>query len=130
MGRRNYSDETKAAVMASLLEGQSISHVAKTYKIPRGTVANWAGDVRGDARDQLDTTQKRKRDRIAGLIISYLEASLESLQKQVKAFGNAEWLRNQDASELAVLHGVQMDKAARLLELLSNGTSDDNTTQS
>lgn len=41
MARQSYSEEVKAAAMASLLEGQSVSAVAKEYEIPKGTVSNW-----------------------------------------------------------------------------------------
>ncbi len=39
MSRRNYSIGLKAAAMAALLEGQSVSAVAKEYDIPKGTVS-------------------------------------------------------------------------------------------
>ena len=44
---RKYSDEIKAAVMASLLAGQSISNVASEYKIPEGTVKGWSARLNG-----------------------------------------------------------------------------------
>jgi transposase-like protein len=37
----HYSEEIKAAVMAALLTGQSVSEVAKEYKIPEGTIYSW-----------------------------------------------------------------------------------------
>ncbi|MFW6076543.1 MAG: transposase [Hyphomicrobiales bacterium] len=44
-GRRSYSDETKAAVKAALLQGQGVTAVAKEYNIPKSTVANWKADA-------------------------------------------------------------------------------------
>jgi transposase-like protein len=41
IARNSYTDETKAAVMAALLEGQSVSSVAKEYDISKVTVSNW-----------------------------------------------------------------------------------------
>src|SRR5207249_15883 len=41
-----HSDETRAAVLAALLAGQSITEVAKQYRIGRATVIAWR-DVAG-----------------------------------------------------------------------------------
>lgn len=116
--RREYNPEQKAAVMAALMAGQSVSSVAQEYKIPRGTVASWRRNA--DAAYEVDQTQKGE---IGDLLLKYLQASLVSLEAQVKLFGDREWLSKQDASELAVLHGVQTDKAIRLMEAF--GRSDD-----
>lgn len=116
MARRNHNDETKAAVMAALLTGQSVSEVAKQYKVPRGTVARWSSEVN---KDTNETFRNTKRERIGELIVSYLEEGLITLQEQVKVFRNEEWIKKQGASELAVLHGVIADKQIRLLEALA-----------
>ena len=109
MGKQ-HGDEVRAAAMAALLEGQSINSVAEEYSLPRGTVANWAGRVR--------QSPTGKNGRIGELLEAYLEASLETLRAQVVMFRNVEWLEKQDASSVAVLHGVVTDKAIRLLEAL------------
>jgi transposase-like protein len=57
MARNSYTDETKAAVMAALLEGQSVPSVAKEYDIPKGTVSNWKKAVAEVVHE--DRTQKR-----------------------------------------------------------------------
>lgn len=114
----DYSLETKAAVMAALLTGQSISSVAKEYKIPKGTVSGWKRKADANSDVFADATQKEE---IGDLILQYLQTSLESLIAQVKFFGNQTWLAKQDADQLAVLHGVQTDKAIRLLEALTAG---------
>jgi transposase-like protein len=121
MSRSKYSDETKAAVMAALLTGQSISSVAKEYAIPKGTVSDWAKVARTLATVGAETTQKNEGDgpNIGALVLNYLAKNLESLAKQVEVFGDREWLQKQAASELAVLHGVQTDKAIRLIEALN-----------
>lgn len=111
---RNYSDETKAAVMAALLAGQSVSSVAKEYRIPKGTVSSWK------KRSAIPATQKKD---IGDLLTKYLETNLEALQAQAEAFKNPVWLAKQNASDAAVLHGVMTDKAVRLLEALSNAAA-------
>lgn len=113
-----YSDETKAAVMAALLAGQSINSVAREYKIPKGTVSAWKN--RGVAKK---ATQK-KIDDIGELLIKYLRTNLRTLDKQAEFFGDEAWLKRQTASDVAVLHGVMTDKSVRLLEAMSNATND------
>lgn len=110
-----YSDETKAAVIAALLAGQSVSAVAKEYDIPKGTVSSWkTRDVAGVA------TQKAE---IGDLLIEYLTENLKTLRRQAELFRTEEWLMDQPASDAAVLHGVLTDKAVRLLEALSAADS-------
>ncbi len=113
--RQTYSDETRAAVMAALLSGQSLSKVAKEYKIPKSTVANWSADAH-----RYGTVPNQKRERVGDLLIAYLEASLNTLHKQVELFADEGWLFKQPASEAAVLHGVIADKAIRLLEAFAD----------
>lgn len=108
-----YSDETKAAVMAALLEGQSIGQVAREYKIPKGTISNWKNRYKGPENG----TQKKE---IGDLLLEYLRANLEALKAQVDVFKDPQWLKHQTASDVAVLHGVMTDKAIRLLEAMSN----------
>jgi transposase-like protein len=119
-----YSDETKAAVMAALLAGQSINGVAREYNIPPGTVSNWK-NRQGVPRNGI---QKRS-EQIGDLLLSYLHENLKTLQVQSIAFRNEDWLSRQDASDVAVLHGVLTDKAVRLIEAMSH-VSDDTDTDS
>jgi len=122
-----YSPETKAAAMAALLAGQSISQVATEYKIPTGTVKGWSVLVRttpevvevatGTTGVASEATTK-KSAQIGDLLITYLRANLTTLEAQQAVFRDADWLRKQSADALAVLHGVLTDKAVRLLEAL------------
>lgn len=111
---RSYSEETKAAVMASLLTGQSVSSVAREYKIPKGTVSDWKRQAEGVGSEP---TQKRE---IGALLLDYLHTNLRTLKKQSETFADEKWLKLQSASELAVLHGVIADKTIRLLEALAS----------
>lgn len=107
-----YSDEVKAAVLAALLQGQSVNQVAKEYKIAKSTVSRWKNsDV------PIDGTQKKD---IGILLLGYLETNLETLRAQAEHFRDRSWLSRQNAADLAVLHGVMTDKAIRLLEAMSN----------
>jgi len=115
MKQRSYTAETKAAVLASLLQGQSVSSVAEEYNIPRGTVAVWKSKESSTANISIE-----KKQQIGEFLLAYLEANLKALRVQVEQFSDKEWLREQNASDAAVLHGVMTDKAIRLLEAFSN----------
>lgn len=116
---RHYSDETKAAVMAALLAGQSIGSIAREYNLPKSTISRWKNsDV------PQNGTQKKQ---ISDLIVDYLRANLEALRAQAVMFSDHQWLAKQTASDVAVLHGVMTDKAIRLLEAFSGGEGEDVT---
>lgn len=116
MARRTvYSDETKAQVMAALLAGQAITAVAKEYQLPRSTVGKWRKQLA--ERVHVDVEQKSESGTsLDGLLAGYVEANLVTLREQAIFFRDKQWLRQQDASALAVLHGVIADKTVRILE--------------
>ncbi len=60
----------------------------------------------------------RKKEAIGELLVKYLETNLRTLAAQSAVFADEEWLKKQSASEVAVLHGVIIDKTVRLLEAL------------
>ena len=90
MAKRSYSDETKAAVMAALLAGQSVSSLAREYQIPEGTLKSWQSREVNGARVAVVATQKKER--IGELIVSYLEDLLVTLHAQQKVFQDEKWL--------------------------------------
>lgn len=120
--KRQYDPETKAAAMAALLTGQSISAVADEYKIPRGTVASWRRVAKTAPMYEADQPQKRE---VGDLLLDYLRANLQALRAQAEVFSDRHWLAQQDASELAVLHGVMTDKAIRLMEAFGRASDSD-----
>ena len=109
-----HSEDTKAAVMAALLSGQSVSEAARRYNIPKGTVSDWRKQAVGDT-----VTPTQKRERIGELVLAYLSTALETLEAQARMFRDEDWLRKQNAADVAVLHGVVTDKSIRLLEALA-----------
>lgn len=117
MGRA-YSEELRGAVMAALLTGQSVSSVAKQYNLPKGTVSKW----KSKAADMVESFQKSdpKKAQMGALLLDYLGEALKTLKKQVMAVGDENYIKQQPASEIAVLHGVIADKSIRLLEALAD----------
>lgn len=113
-----HSPETKAAVMAALLTGQSISEVARQFKLDRKTVRTWkerAGIV--DSPESPLVPQEKKIE-LGDLIVGYLTEIITTLTAQARTFRDEQWVKGQDASEVAVLHGVLADKALRILSAL------------
>ena len=121
MARREYSDETKAQVMAALLAGQSVSSAAQEYKIPKGTVSSWRKVALSRAiGGMVETDATQKSVTLDDLLQGYVETNLVTLREQSQFFRDKDWLRRQPASELAVLHGVLADKTVRILEAYGN----------
>ena len=114
MERREYDEQTKAAVMAALLTGQSVYAAAKDFKIPVGTVKRWSAD----AKEKLQPVRNQKEERIGDLIIDNVEAALETTREILNVIKDPKWLRRQEASQIGVLYGIIQDKTYRILEAL------------
>ena len=120
-----YSDQIKAQALAALLTGQSFSEVSRALGVPIGTLKSWKSRS-ADTLDAPDATSATtKRERIGTLILEYVEEGLMTLREQVKVFRDADWLKQQSASEIAILHGVIADKQIRLLEALADDAPSD-----
>lgn len=116
MAKKTYSEEKKAAVLAALLMGQSVGHVAKEYKVPVGTVKGWKSrQINGSESSPVPT---QKKAALGDLILGLLEEELIALQAMSRAFRDPDWLRKQNAADAAVLFGVMQDKAFRKIEAL------------
>lgn len=120
--RAVHTAETKAAALAALLAGQSVSEVASTYRLPVGTVKRWRA---GLSPEEVAAIPPATKVEIGDLLVGYLRENLTTLQvQQTTLFRDEHWLRKQNAADMAVLHGVITDKAVRLLEALSNAGLD------
>ena len=115
-----HSEARRAAVVSALLLGQSVTEVAKQFKLSTKTVRDW--QLRAGIAPPEVELEKTKA--IGDLVITYLRRSLTTLEAQAEQFSNREWLAKQDAADAAVLHGVMADKAVRILEALDSGSDD------
>lgn len=116
-----HDDVKKAAVIAALLAGQSITEVATQYDVPVGTVKSWAHRMRADKESLLVTEDRAAK--IGDLVFDNLEAMLKAQNAILTHVSTEkEWLKKQDASDLAVLVGVIADKTFRILDALPEGT--------
>ena len=110
---RRYSDAVRAEVQAAILTGQSVTEVAQTFALPKSTVSR----IRRELSEQdLEQLANEKKLFIGHLILASLEEQLKTLAAQAVHFRNPDWLGQQKADDLAILHGVLHDKTLRILE--------------
>jgi len=112
-------DETRAAAMAALLAGQSVSAVAREYKISRQSVQRW----RDKAGIDRTPVEQEKAAFLGDQVVDYVSELLTTLQVQAVAFRDIAWLKAQSADQAAVLHGVLADKAVRILEAIDTAAA-------
>lgn len=98
--------------MAALLAGQGVMEVAAAYNLDEATVRNWKRKI---PEERLTEVNAKKRDRIGDLLAEYVCANITTLQVQAEHARDRTWLKEQSASEVAVLHGVLADKLCRIL---------------
>lgn len=108
-GRVPYSPQVRAEALALLATGDSVHGVARQLGIPRTTVKRW--------RDQLHNDGPQKKT-IGEQVYGFVEESIDTLRAQARFTRDPEWLLQQSAADLAMLHGVMFDKAWRLLGAL------------
>lgn len=114
---KRIADDTRAAVMAALLEGQAVTKVADDYKLSKATVSRLRSEIPAEALEQIET---KKQIDIAGKIADHLDASFEALTNILAVTRNDAWLSKQNASDLATFSGVTADKVFRVLEAIEN----------
>lgn len=115
------SPETKAAVLAALLAGQGVNEVATQYHIDKATVSRWKKTI---PSEQLQQVATKKAEDFGDLLANYLRETLTTLTAQAVYFRDETWLSKQPAADVAVLHGVQTDKAIRLLEAIERANAE------
>ena len=119
--------QQRATVKAHLATGDTAAHTARATGTPIRTVYEVLAEVRREfAANRAD--HEAAPWHYTNLVMDYLAGLLIAQTAQLQVLGDPDWLRQQPAAELAVLHGVLNDKAVRLLYALS--TRDDPPTPS
>lgn len=124
---KEYAPEVKAAVMAALMDGQSLRQIEREYGVSKSTVSTWSKEAQtlvSGVQDISDT----KKERIAGLLVDLLIAKIESQIAISQHVKDKTWLMKQEASALAMMYGVSDDKLVRLLEKFESAGSDTRST--
>ncbi|MGL4641074.1 MAG: hypothetical protein ACRCVX_15265 [Shewanella sp.] len=110
-GKTRHSDDVKASVMAALLSGQSVTAVAEDYKMPQQTVSR--------LKAKLGELSVKKE--IPDLVAELLETNLNALKNIAEQSGRENYIKEQSASDIAVLYGVIADKSFRILTAIAAG---------
>lgn len=109
-----HSENTKAAVLAAILEGQGVGEIAKKYRLPKQTVSDLKKHL---SEIEFGQVRTKKRENLTDLVESHLSASLKAATSLAqKCSTDQVWFGKQSASEIAALYGILSDKAIRLLE--------------
>lgn len=114
---REYDDQTRAAVMAALLAGQSVSKISDDHGVPRSTIYGWKDKILEHVGDDVAAAATEKKDRIGALLLQLVETELSSMITMSEVTARSEWILKQPASELAVFYGVRSDKLIRILDM-------------
>lgn len=121
MSTKPHDPEIRAAATAALLAGQSVSSVAREYKLSRGTVSAWK---RRGMPDIVPTATQKRRDAIGELLLELLEENVKALIAATRVMQDDGYLRNQNAVELGTMFGISYDKVIRMLEAYNASEND------
>src|SRR5215210_3098727 len=120
MRGKRHSDDVQSQVMAALLAGQGVMETATQYDLPESTIREWRSAL---SSEQFAELRAKKGEQIEELLFGYLTANLKALKAQADVTSEREYIIEQSASDLAVLHGVMADKSVRLLEAIERARS-------
>ena len=111
MSRAPVDAETRAAAVADVLSGESVTTTAKKYGVSRRAVQMWRNQAGVPSHGALQTNE---RDYLRRRIVEHTNANLDALAAIAQHVQNPAWLLKQNAHDLAILYGVIFDKLARL----------------
>jgi hypothetical protein len=99
-----------------LFLGYAAEEVAKQTGLPESTVRTWRKYLPDDLAQP-----RGKKEVIEELFGQYLELGLKALLAQIEVASDPEWIKTQNAADLATLHGVLFDKLARVFDAARRG---------
>ena len=115
--KKQYSADVKAAVISAILAGMSATEAEAQYGVSRRTASRWVTDHGGKMPSPAQQKEK-ETETVQELVLDYLTESLRTLRHQVRFFKSDDWLAEQDADKVAILHGVIADKGSRIVDTL------------
>lgn len=100
--------------MAALMDGFSVREIEQKFGVSKSTAAAWSKEA--EALTSVRTLPDTKKEQIQGLLIDLFVAKLKSQISLAEHAGDKDWLKKQDAHQVAMLLGVSDDKLIRMLE--------------
>lgn len=107
-----HDQRVKAAALAELLTGGNVRAVARRFGVSHSALIQWR-DAAGLKNVAL--VKSEKQDELGELIAQYLRANIAALTAQAQQYADTTWLKQQNAHDAAILHGVLFDKCVDLL---------------
>lgn len=115
-GAKGHANHIVAQALAMLMLGASIQEVSDKLAVPKQSVSRWRELLPANV-GQTGT----KKEVIEDLYGQYLEKSLRAILAQLDVISDPDWIRTQNASDLATLHGVVFDKSVRVFDAARRG---------
>lgn len=106
------SESLSAAVVAALMLGQPAIIIAQRFGLPTATVKRW--EEAYDISNPL-----KRRDSLSEMLMVFVEQELASLMSISIATSDEDWIKSQDASDLAQFVGVKQDRIMAVLAAYS-----------
>ena len=113
---KRISDEIRANIIASLLQGQGVNDVAEEYQIPKQTVSNIKKAIKVD----LGQAGTKKKD-ISELVYEYLDEGFKTAIAGLQEVRKPEYIQKQDIASYATHFGILSDKLFRILSAINPG---------
>lgn len=113
-GRRTPQAQAARVIADVLLGQESQRQIAEKHGVGNGTVARLAHT----SPEYLERLEQEKKRDVADLVTGYLKESLVTLRVQLEHCRDKDWLKDQSAGDVAILHGVLHDKAVRILSAI------------
>jgi len=98
--------ELRAEAVAAVLAGMTLAHAALQFNVDKSVLSRWVSAA------ELQPVATVKRPDLQDLIAHYLELGFRAMIAQAEVFGDPTYCRSQNASDLAIAHGVLGDKLA------------------
>lgn len=109
-------DETRAAILADLALGHGVREVARRHGVGHPTVI-----ALRDQHQPVAVVGPVQQQTIGERLEQLMHEQLETLLEQQRVAREPDWIRRQNAHDLAIWQGVQLDKLARLIGAWSRG---------
>lgn len=111
--------DKKAVAIAALLTGETQEEAAKQSGLSQPTVSRLWSDLPEHLKERsLTVRHEEKQFEIQGLVQENLVESLKATTKIAQQAHDADWVKKQDAAQLATFYGVISDKTVRILGAL------------
>ena len=116
-----YTAEVKAQVIAEWKAGSSLGQLVKAHGIPKATVQNWVSTHERLQLVQVPNTKTEPYD-LDKMAVELVDGSRRAILSIYRLAEDIEWLRSQNAADVAVLGGVISDKLYRLLGAITGSS--------